>query len=321
MHLQNSWNKYGEENFTINILEECPINLLDEREEYWIKKYDSIKNGYNQKTGGSRSCGYKMSEEAKIKMRENHSDVSGEKNPMFGKKIFDFMTDEEIARWRENNKNAHKKRKGTKGKKHTQETKDLLSKLAKERYEKYGSPLKGKKRPPEIREKFRKSLKHFYGAENKNARKIICLNTKEIFEYILAAANKYNISYTTISSCCNHKSGVLTAGKLDGIPLVWRYYEEYLENPNEDYQKIINRSLNGRGGGNNVNALKVKCVTTNEFFDCIMDAAKFYNIDNSSIAKCCKGLFKFCGKHPETKEKLIWEYVDKPCQIETNSMA
>ena len=33
-----------------------------------------------------------------------------------------------------------------------------------------------------------------------------------------------------------------------------------------------------------------------------------YNIDISSIVKCCKGKIKSAGKHPDTGEKLIWEY-------------
>lgn len=40
--------KYGKENFSFQILEECPEELLDEREEYYIHKYNSITPyGYN----------------------------------------------------------------------------------------------------------------------------------------------------------------------------------------------------------------------------------------------------------------------------------
>lgn len=44
--------KYGIENFDFTILEECPIDLLDEREIYWINYYDSYHNGYNRTPGG-----------------------------------------------------------------------------------------------------------------------------------------------------------------------------------------------------------------------------------------------------------------------------
>lgn len=46
--------KYGKDNFSLEILEECSDELLDEREKYWIKYYDSFKNGYNVTAGGRR---------------------------------------------------------------------------------------------------------------------------------------------------------------------------------------------------------------------------------------------------------------------------
>lgn len=45
--------KYGIENFNIEIIEECPIELLNEKEIYWIKYYDSYNNGYNRTIGGN----------------------------------------------------------------------------------------------------------------------------------------------------------------------------------------------------------------------------------------------------------------------------
>ena len=62
-------------------------------------------------------------------------------------------------------------------------------------------------------------------------------------------------------------------------------------------------------GANNSNARKVRCINTNIIFNCIKDAANFYNIDNSQIGKCCKGYAKSAGKHPDTNEKLFWEYI------------
>ena len=53
-YLQKAWNKYGEENFSFYILEECSINLLDEKEICYINKYDSMNRsyGYNLTSGG-----------------------------------------------------------------------------------------------------------------------------------------------------------------------------------------------------------------------------------------------------------------------------
>lgn len=53
-HLQSSFNKYGEHVFKILLIEECNINILDEREKYWINFYKSYidKFGYNLQLGG-----------------------------------------------------------------------------------------------------------------------------------------------------------------------------------------------------------------------------------------------------------------------------
>jgi group I intron endonuclease len=39
--------KYGNHNFRIQEIDECDGLLLNEREEYWIKHYDTLKEGYN----------------------------------------------------------------------------------------------------------------------------------------------------------------------------------------------------------------------------------------------------------------------------------
>ena len=48
--------KYGLENFSFEILEECSRDLLDEREKYWIKFYNSYFDGYNETIGGQGSA-------------------------------------------------------------------------------------------------------------------------------------------------------------------------------------------------------------------------------------------------------------------------
>lgn len=49
--------KYGLENFSWEIIEECSKNELDEKETYWIDYYNSYKNGYNQTMGGNETHG------------------------------------------------------------------------------------------------------------------------------------------------------------------------------------------------------------------------------------------------------------------------
>ena len=45
-------NKYGKDKFVIEEIEECPSDIADEREVYWIEYYGSFRNGYNATKGG-----------------------------------------------------------------------------------------------------------------------------------------------------------------------------------------------------------------------------------------------------------------------------
>ncbi len=46
--------KYGKDAFNFEIIEECPIEKLNEREAYWIKYYNTIETGYNCSEGGDQ---------------------------------------------------------------------------------------------------------------------------------------------------------------------------------------------------------------------------------------------------------------------------
>ena len=55
--LYSSMLKYGVNHFTIYEVEECPDELLNEREKFWIAFYDSYENGYNATKGGDGGVG------------------------------------------------------------------------------------------------------------------------------------------------------------------------------------------------------------------------------------------------------------------------
>lgn len=50
--LHRAIRKYGIENFSFDIIEECKQSFLNEREIFWISYYDSYNNGYNETLGG-----------------------------------------------------------------------------------------------------------------------------------------------------------------------------------------------------------------------------------------------------------------------------
>jgi len=54
----NALKKYGRNGFIWGIIEECDINLLNDREIYWIEKYDTFNSGYNTTTGGNQGKEY-----------------------------------------------------------------------------------------------------------------------------------------------------------------------------------------------------------------------------------------------------------------------
>lgn len=49
--LYRAFRKYGIENFTFEVIED-KTSCYNQREQYWIKYYDSFKNGYNMTEGG-----------------------------------------------------------------------------------------------------------------------------------------------------------------------------------------------------------------------------------------------------------------------------
>jgi group I intron endonuclease len=69
-YLQKAWSKYGEENFTFEMLEECDMNNLHVKEHYWVDKFNCLDRsvGYNLKPTDPNGCSI-HSEETKEKLR------------------------------------------------------------------------------------------------------------------------------------------------------------------------------------------------------------------------------------------------------------
>lgn len=73
--------KHGQENFEFRVIEETDVELVNDREVYWIAFYDSTnrEKGYNLESGGG--VGKEIHEETKKKLSLL---FSGEKNPNYG---------------------------------------------------------------------------------------------------------------------------------------------------------------------------------------------------------------------------------------------
>lgn len=138
-YLQRLFNKYGEESLSFEILEECEVEKLIEREQAWIDK-EGFDNLINLCPTAGNTLGRVHSEETRGKISENHADVSGKNNPQWG------MRGEKSAAW---------------GRKHSEEAKRKISEAGKGR-----EPwCKGKKRPKHS-ERMSGENNHFYGKKH-----------------------------------------------------------------------------------------------------------------------------------------------------------
>lgn len=70
-HLQNAWNKYGENYFSFSIVEQCIEKELNSKEQYWIEVKNTYEQGYNLDKGGKGILGYKKGYYRVIKKGED----------------------------------------------------------------------------------------------------------------------------------------------------------------------------------------------------------------------------------------------------------
>lgn len=220
--------KYGWDNFEHIILEQnLSLAVANEREQYWISYYhtyinDPECNGYNMTLGGEGTLGHICSEETRDKIRQKatgrlHTEetkkkisaaITGEKNPFFKRKHSE-ETKAKILKSRAGYTHSEETKKkisdSCKGRQVSEETCKLLSER-----------LKGKKRSEEskqrIREAHRKTnanrTKEEREALNKklseastSKRKVMCIETGEVFNSLKEAAIKYNFSPATLCNC------------------------------------------------------------------------------------------------------------------------
>lgn len=64
-------------------------------------------------------------------------------------------------------------------------------------------------------------------------KKVVCLDTREIFDSITEASEKYGISSGSISCCCHKRKLKQTGG------LHWRFYTEYVDMSEEEITKVL----------------------------------------------------------------------------------
>jgi group I intron endonuclease len=192
LKIYNAIKKHGKDNFYYEILSICyDQKNADILESYFIKKYDTIKNGYNICLGGANGVmkGRKHTDEAKAKISNASKNISdetrikrseslfGKNNPFYGKKHTDD-TKAKISLASKGRPSA------TKGIPLTDDRKKQISKT-----------LTGKKQSQETIDKRSKKLTHYFGNEDEVCNKYISGNT------LLQLSKEYNCSTTPIRHC------------------------------------------------------------------------------------------------------------------------
>lgn len=159
--------KYGWENFEHFILEETTVEYIDKLEVEYIKKYNSVNNGYNLTYGGWAF--HKASRELKNKLSKSRI---GANNGFYGKK-------------------------------HSIESREKMSKSQKEYYknienrEKLSKAHKGKTLSKETRDKISLACRGI------NSKKVICVETQKIYNSITEAGKSVGIKKGShIFDCC-----------------------------------------------------------------------------------------------------------------------
>lgn len=187
-YLQNSWNKYGDNNFEWKILEICNIEDLDELEMMWISKLNTIyPNGFNLTNGADSSTrGNIMSEVSRKKMSSLWDEKRRLNRSKENYKFWSSLTDSEYAENSRKLKNAW-----------TIERKKKASKIMSDRFQNMSQEDK-----IEFSKKISLSHKNrdITGANNSNAKAIICTETNEIFYTIKDAAKRYSINYSSLKA-------------------------------------------------------------------------------------------------------------------------
>lgn len=183
--LYNSILKYGWDKHTIELIEECLPEFLNDRERYWQEEFFCIQNGLNCILTHTSTKSGVLSQETKNKISVANK----------GKKI----TEE------------HKKKigDGNKGKKMSKEAKLKISlahkgknaiwygkKLSEETRKKMSNSMKGRKITDEVKKKLSNSMKQ----KSHTKKKVINIETNEVYSSVKEAQKQTNLSYHVFCS-------------------------------------------------------------------------------------------------------------------------
>lgn len=139
------------------------------------------------------------------------------------------------------------------------------------------------------------------------SKKVICLNTLEVFPKIKNAVTKYP-NAKSISDCC--RGLAKRSGNVNGEFLVWAYYDDYLKMSQDDIQSKLS---------NNSSDCKIVCLTTNELFDSYKKASEYFGISYQVLYNSINYGTGITSKNNKLNKKLTWcKYKNVPnnCRLQ-----
>lgn len=116
-------------------------------------------------------------------------------------------------------------------------------------------------------------------------KKVICLETKEIFESASELARKFNVPPDTIARVCRGER-----------PRFRNKHYVYLDENNNPITNIINFTAR-------TNNKKVKCVELNKIYNSTKEASDELGFSRNAVSLCCRGYSNTCGGYH-------WEYIN-----------
>jgi len=81
--------KYGWENFIMGVITECEFSVLNDKEIFFIEKYDTYRRGYNSTLGGGGNFGTTPSQETRDKIsKSNKGKKCGEEKKKYLSELY-----------------------------------------------------------------------------------------------------------------------------------------------------------------------------------------------------------------------------------------
>ena len=102
--LYNSMKKYGQDNFTIELIEECDLNMIYETEKKYIEQYNSYNGGLNATIGGEGCLGYVHSPEVRERISKGTKNGDSHKG-----KTYEILYGDRAIEEKEKRKSSVKK--------------------------------------------------------------------------------------------------------------------------------------------------------------------------------------------------------------------